>query len=64
MLQKRCDNDNHGRAVVSVRFCASCGVVVNDLLPAGRCTSEHHAIMRRSQRAHCVDCGERLTPLR
>lgn len=61
MLQKRCANDNHGRARVTVRFCATCGSVVNSRIPASRCPSDHHARLRRSQSIHCVDCGERLS---
>jgi hypothetical protein len=64
MLQKRCANDNHGRAVVTVRFCSSCGVVVNNNIRTGRCLTEHHARLRRAQSAYCVDCGERLIQLR
>ena len=64
MLQKRCANDNHGRAVVTVRFCASCGAVVNNNIRACRCASEQHARMRRAQSAYCVDCGEHLIHLR
>jgi hypothetical protein len=60
MLQKRCANDNHGRAVVTVRFCSHCGVVVNERIHAHRCASAEHARMRRSQSTYCVDCGERL----
>jgi ribosomal protein L37E len=64
MLQKRCLNDNHGRAVVTVRFCSHCGVVVNDRIRAHRCAAEAHAQMRRSQSIYCVDCGERLMAAR
>ncbi len=64
MLQKRCGNDNHGRAIVTVRFCSSCGVVVNNNIRADRCPRERHARMRRAQSAYCVDCGERLIQLR
>jgi DNA-directed RNA polymerase subunit RPC12/RpoP len=60
MLQKRCDNDNHGRAIVTVRFCANCGEVVNERILAGRCSEETHAKSRRTRNTHCVDCGERL----
>ena len=64
MVQKRCYNDNHGRAVVTVRFCSNCGQVVNNNIRAGHCPVEQHAKMRRSQSAYCVDCGERLTQVR
>jgi hypothetical protein len=58
--RERCGNDNHGRMVVTVRFCASCGVVVNEQIRASRCAEAAHAKMRRVQSAYCVDCGERL----
>ena len=60
MLPIRCANDNHGRAVVTVRFCPNCGVVVNGGIRPGRCLAESHARMRRSQSTYCIDCGERL----
>jgi hypothetical protein len=64
MLRRRCANDNHGRAIVTVRFCSSCGVVVNNNIRAARCLTERHATMRRAQSAFCVDCGERLIQIR
>ena len=60
MTQTICRNDNHGRAVVSVRFCSSCGSVVNKKIVTGRCAVESHARKRRAQSAFCVDCGEHL----
>jgi len=60
MLQKRCGNDNHGRAVVTVRFCSYCGAVVNGKIRASLCSKENHAGMRRAQSTYCVDCGEQL----
>jgi hypothetical protein len=59
-MQARCSNDNHGRAVVRVRFCASCGVVVNEKIPARRCPVQIHASARRERSSYCVDCGEGL----
>ena len=64
MLRRLCANDNHGRAVVTVRFCASCGSVVNERIRAHRCAAADHARMRRSQRAFCITCGERLLAAR
>jgi hypothetical protein len=60
MLRQRCANDNHGRAVVTVRFCATCGVVVNERILASGCSDQAHARMRRAQNAYCVDCGQQL----
>ncbi len=61
MRQQRCANDNHGRAVVTIRFCPNCGVVVNENVLARGCTEVSHARMRRSRNDYCVDCGDRLT---
>jgi hypothetical protein len=60
MPVKLCRNDNHGRAVVTVRCCPNCGAVVNGAIAAIRCTAESHARMLRSQSAYCFDCGEHL----
>jgi hypothetical protein len=60
MLRTRCDNDNHGRAVVTVRFCCGCGSVVNGAIRARVCADEKHSQMRRSRNVYCIDCGERL----
>jgi hypothetical protein len=60
MLRGRCANDNHARAVVTVRFCASCGILVNGTIRPKRCPAESHAQMRRFRSTYCVDCGERL----
>jgi hypothetical protein len=60
MRSRRCANDNHGRAVVTVRFCATCGETVNPRIPAARCAQETHAARRRTQSVHCVDCGDAL----
>jgi hypothetical protein len=64
MLQAHCRNDNHGRAVVTVRFCCTCGRLVNKKIPPASCAGEKHARMRRSQNHYCTDCGERLVVAR
>ena len=60
MLRERCANDNHGRAIVTIRFCPSCGMVVNKNILARDCADEKHAESRRNRNAFCVDCGEQL----
>ena len=60
MLREHCANDNHGRAVVTIRFCPNCGMVVNESILARRCPLEEHARMRRDRNAYCVDCGQGL----
>lgn len=64
MQQLRCANDNHGRAIVTVRFCSHCGGVVNDRIRSTPCEPASHARMRRTQSAFCVDCGEPLLQAR
>ena len=56
----RCRNDNHGRANAPVRFCPTCGEVVNNNISAEECSEEKHARERRDGSMHCVDCGEQL----
>jgi hypothetical protein len=57
-----CANDNHGRAVVTVRFCPTCGVLVNGRIHSSGCSVQTHARMRRSRSAFCMHCGERFDP--
>lgn len=61
MLQTRCANDNHGRSVVTVRFCCSCGSVVNSAIRPSLCGDHKHAQMRRVRNSYCIDCGIRLS---
>lgn len=62
MRANRCSNFNHGRANASVRFCPTCGGVVNKNIPVPMppCTEEKHAKDRRNRNKFCVDCGEQL----
>ena len=60
MLREHCPNDNHGRSVVTVRFCPDCGVVVNQSILARGCSLEKHARRRRVRNIYCVDCGQGL----
>ena len=56
-LRGRCANDNHGRRVITVRFCSSCGVLLNERISMGRCEETSHAQMRRMGARYCVHCG-------
>ena len=56
----RCLNYNHGRANAPVRFCPTCGEVVNKNISAEVCGEEKHAGKRRGTNTYCVDCGEQL----
>jgi len=55
-----CPNMNHRRADAPVRFCPSCGEVVNGGVQIKRCGEMRHAPKRLSGDRFCVDCGERL----
>ena len=55
--RKRCANDNHGRMVIRVRFCPSCGEVLNQGIASRRCAEDAHAKARRSRNVYCMDCG-------
>ncbi len=55
-----CPNLNHRRALAPVRFCPSCGGVVNAKVNLLVCASAQHDAQRRNQAVFCVDCGERL----
>ena len=55
-----CPNLNHRRSDAPVRFCPSCGTVVNIKVVAVRCPAIRHDTQRRNQSLFCVDCGERL----
>jgi hypothetical protein len=58
--RQRCSNDNHGRAIVTVRFCSTCGVLLNERVHTNPCQETSHSQMRRMQSSYCVHCGESL----
>jgi rRNA maturation protein Nop10 len=60
MQATSCPNFNHRRANAPVRFCPTCGDVVNEAVPTQKCSEEKHAKKRRGRREHCIDCGEQL----
>jgi predicted RNA-binding Zn-ribbon protein involved in translation (DUF1610 family) len=60
MGQDVCQNLNHRRTHVTVRFCPECGEVVNKGIPIRKCSEGLHAIMRRKQNNYCVRCGAQL----
>lgn len=59
--RERCRNDNHGRMVVRVRFCPSCGEVLNPSIATRKCPDDAHAKLRRARNAYCMDCGSALS---
>ena len=56
----RCPNLNHRHKDARVRCCPDCGEVVNEGIPAKKCSEERHAETRRQGTKYCVDCGEQL----
>jgi hypothetical protein len=46
--------------VVRIRFCPSCGDLLNPKVVSGPCLDEKHTSMRRSRSAYCMDCGAGL----
>jgi hypothetical protein len=60
--RERCPNDNHGRMVVRVRCCPTCGEVLNPNIAPRNCLEQSHSRMRRSRNKFCLDCGGRLLP--
>jgi len=55
-----CPNLNHRRTDAPVRYCPSCGGVVNVKMTSVPCLSASHDVRRRGGSIFCVDCGERL----
>ncbi len=56
----KCQNENHKRMNVTVRFCSNCGEIVNKKIPGSNCLSSTHAHQRKSGSKYCVECGENL----
>ena len=46
--------------VVRIRFCPSCGEVLNKNIVSRKCPEDTHAKMRRSRNSYCMDCGTGL----
>ncbi len=55
-----CTNMNHRRSDAPVRFCPTCGEMVNAKVAIKRCPEQEHGKRRREQSQFCVDCGEQL----
>jgi hypothetical protein len=55
-----CTNLNHRRSNAPVRFCPSCGDVVNANVRPIRCLVSEHDVQRRNQSVFCIHCGQRL----
>jgi ribosomal protein S27AE len=60
MSQKvRCTNMNHGRSQSAVKFCPTCGEVVNAKVQ-DRCDETFHAAQRKNRNNFCYRCGKKL----
>ncbi len=55
----RCPNMNHGRTNAPVKFCPSCGIVINKMAQ-GSCNQNKHADLRKQRLSFCHDCGKSL----
>jgi hypothetical protein len=62
MIQKHinCANFNHRRADAPVRFCPTCGEIVNVKLHVKKCPDEIHRKRLKEANTFCVDCGLNL----
>lgn len=58
--EDRCSNMNHSRSNAPVKFCPSCGDVVNRQAPSQRCDDAKHAYRRKDRNLFCCDCGKKL----
>lgn len=55
----RCENMNHGRMVVSIKYCPSCGERF-ERGTAKKCDDAIHAARRKERSQFCLDCGKNL----
>ncbi len=60
MRRQLCPNLNHRRDDAAVRFCPSCGEVVNANITVKKCSVEEHAESRMNRNEYCVHCGLQL----
>ena len=56
----QCDNMNHRRSDVKVRFCPNCGTVVNERVTAKVCSKASHDKDRKCMNKFCVHCGQQI----
>ncbi len=60
MEQKtRCTNMNHSRSQISIRFCPTCGVILNANIKQN-CDEAKHASLRKNRNVFCYECGKKL----
>ncbi len=60
MQREWCPNMNHRRSDAPVRYCPSCGEVVNTNVLAKICGGKEHAERRMNRNKYCVHCGLQL----
>ena len=51
---------NHRRSDAPVRYCPSCGEVVNENIILKKCSDAEHAVSRKDRYKYCVHCGLQL----
>lgn len=59
-MRERCANMNHSRSNAPIKFCPTCGEIVNRLAQ-GRCDKITHMALRKDRHAFCTTCGEKLS---
>ena len=60
MRAKLCQNLNHRRYDAPVRYCPSCGEVVNPKVVVKACSEREHVQSRMNRNTYCVHCGSQL----
>lgn len=55
-----CGNLNHNKMNVNVRFCVTCGEIVNRNIKVRRCSDAVHSQSRKTGSIFCTDCGKKL----
>lgn len=60
MRRQWCPNLNHRRDDALVRYCPSCGEVVNANVIIKKCSEKEHAESRMNRSNYCVHCGLQL----
>lgn len=50
---------NHSRSQISIRFCPTCGVLLNANIKPN-CDDTKHASLRKNRNVFCYECGKKL----
>ncbi len=57
--KKVCPNLNHGRSLITIKYCPNCGEKFNSFTH-GHCNEEKHRTRRKERYFFCIDCGKNL----